>query len=64
MRYIFDFADPDHLEFILPTGQAGHFMSDHYKDMSEMWLKGKYITVPLSEDEFKKRTINVLKLIP
>jgi len=64
MRYIFDFADPDHLEFILPTGQAGHFMSDHYKDMSEMWLKGKYIKVPLKEDEFKKRTINVLKLIP
>jgi len=64
MRYIFDFADPDHLEFILPTGQAGHFMSGHYKDMSEMWLKGKYITVPLREDEFKKRTINVLKLIP
>lgn len=64
MRYIFDFADPDHLEFILPTGESGHFMSDHYKDMSEMWLKGKYITVPLREDEFKKRTINVLKLIP
>ncbi|MCX6174118.1 MAG: penicillin acylase family protein [Ignavibacteriales bacterium] len=64
MRYIFDFADPDHLEFILPTGESGHFMSDHYKDMSEMWLKGKYITVPLKEDEFKKSTINVLKLIP
>ncbi|OGH97967.1 MAG: penicillin amidase [Candidatus Melainabacteria bacterium GWF2_32_7] len=64
MRYIFDFADPDHLEFILTTGESGHFMSDHYKDMSEMWLKGKYIKVPLREDEFRKVTTNVLKLIP
>ena len=64
MRYIFDFADPDHLEFILPTGESGHFMSDHYKDMSEMWLKGKYIKVPLREEEFMKSTKNVLKLIP
>jgi len=64
MRYIFDFADPDHLEFIMPTGESGHFMSDHYKDMSDMWLKGKYIKIPLKEDEFAKRTVNVLKLQP
>ena len=64
MRYIFDFADPDHLEFILPTGESGHFMSPHYKDMSQMWLKGKYIKVPLREKEFIKKSKQVLQLIP
>jgi penicillin amidase len=64
MRYIFDFADPDHLEFILPTGQSGHFMSDHYKDMSDMWLKGKYIKLSLREEEFVKSSKQVLRLIP
>ena len=64
MRYIFDFADPDHLEFILPTGQSGHFMSDHYKDMSDMWLKGKYIRLSLREEEFVKSSKQVLRLIP
>lgn len=64
MRYIFDFADPDHLEFILPTGEAGHFMSDHYKDMSQMWLKGKYIKLPLKEDEFVKNSKHKLQLLP
>lgn len=64
MRYIFDFADPDHLEFILPTGQSGHFMSNHYKDMSDMWLKGKYIKLPLRKDEFVKSSKQVLRLIP
>lgn len=64
MRYIFDFADPDHLEFILPTGQSGHFMSSHYKDMSDMWLKGKYIKLSLLEDEFIKSSKKVLRLNP
>lgn len=64
MRYIFDFADPDHLEFILPTGQSGHFMSSHYKDMSDMWLKGKYIRLSLLEDEFIKSSKKVLRLNP
>ncbi|MEW6701109.1 MAG: penicillin acylase family protein [Bacteroidota bacterium] len=64
MRYIFDFADPDHLEFIMPTGESGHFMSKHYKDMSEMWLKGKYIKLSLKEEEFVKKSKSVMRLIP
>jgi penicillin amidase len=64
MRYIFDFSDPDHLEFILPTGESGYFMSDHYKDMSKMWLKGNYVKLPLREEEFIKTAKNNLHLIP
>jgi penicillin G amidase len=64
MRYIFDFADPDHLEYIMPTGESGHFMSSHYKDMSMMWLTGKYINLPLKEDEFIKSSKHQLQLIP
>jgi penicillin G amidase len=64
MRFIFDFADPDYLEFILPTGESGHFMSNHYKDMSKMWLKGNYIKLPLHEDEFIKSSKDDLRLMP
>jgi penicillin amidase len=64
MRYIYDFADPDHMNIILPTGQSGQFMSDHFKDMSAMWLKGKYIKINLLEDEFIKRSKFMMKLIP
>ncbi len=37
MRYIYDFSNPDEFEYILPTGQAGHFFSDHYCDMTSLW---------------------------
>lgn len=64
MRYIFDFADPEYLAFILPTGQSGNFMSDHYDDMSEMWLKGKYIKLPLNEEKFKVSVKHEMILLP
>lgn len=64
MRYIFDFADPDHLEFILPAGQSGNFASKHYNDMTELWLKGRYAKIPLSENEFINRSTDMMKLIP
>ncbi|MHB8929181.1 MAG: penicillin acylase family protein [Melioribacteraceae bacterium] len=64
MRYIFDFADPDHLEYIMPTGESEHFMSNHYKDMTSMWLNGKYIKLPLKEEEFIKSSKHLLRLLP
>jgi penicillin amidase len=64
MRYIFDFGAPNYLDFILPNGQSGHFMSEHYSDMTEKWLNGEYIRVPLEKNEFIKYSENLLKLIP
>ncbi len=54
MRYIFDFSSPDKFFMILPTGQSGNVMSDHYKDMTEMWLQGKYITIRTDDASIKR----------
>jgi penicillin amidase len=64
LRYVYDFGDPDYFYMILPTGQAGHFLNPHYKDMTEMWLKGKYVKIPLSEEKFINTSRHSLKLIP
>lgn len=64
MRYIFDFGNPEYLEFIMPTGQSGNFMSKHYSDMTSMWLKGEYIKVPLTFKEFKKKAKHKFVFIP
>jgi penicillin G amidase len=45
MRYIFDFARPDEFYLILNTGQSGHILSPHYKDMTNLWLRGKYMKI-------------------
>jgi len=45
MRYIYDFSKPDKFLYILPTGQSGHIMSEHYDDMTTKWLNGGYIKI-------------------
>lgn len=61
MRYIFDFSKPDEFYMILTTGESGNVMSDHYKDMSKMWLEGKYITVKTDLPSIK-RNKNLLEI--
>ncbi|HEX9740835.1 MAG TPA: penicillin acylase family protein, partial [Ignavibacteriaceae bacterium] len=63
MRYIFDFARPDEFHLILTTGQSGNLMSDHYKDMTKMWLRGEYMTIRTDEKSIR-RNKQMLHLIP
>jgi penicillin amidase len=64
MRFIYDFASPDEINFILPTGQSGHIMSDHYSDMTNYWLNGKYIKLNLNLDSIKVSSSFQLSLTP
>lgn len=64
MRYIFDFSNPDKFEFILPTGQSGHFFSDNYDNMTNFWLEGKYLTVNTNLDSVRVGKYSLLRLIP
>ncbi len=54
MRYIYDFSRPDEFYMILTTGESGNIMSDHYSDMSEMWLRGKYIRIKTDDASIRK----------
>lgn len=45
MRFIYDFSKPDEFLYILPTGQSGHILSEHYSDMTERWLNSGYIKI-------------------
>ncbi len=62
LRFLYDFAKPDEVNFILTTGEAGYFMSDHYDDMTEMWLKGKYIKVNINTSDISSRGYDLLQL--
>jgi penicillin G amidase len=64
MRYIFDFAKPDEFYLILTTGQSGNIMSDHYSDMSLMWLTGKYMKISIDEKLIKNASNKLLRLLP
>lgn len=48
MRAVYDLADLDRSEFIISTGQSGHFASPHYRDMAQPWADMQYVTIPTS----------------
>ena len=62
MRYIYDFAKPDEFIFIMPTGQSGHILSEHYDDMTKMWLNGTYIKLNLNEETIESTSKHRLLL--
>jgi penicillin amidase len=64
MRYIYDFANPDEFYLILTTGESGNIMSEHYRDMSLLWLSGKYMKISTDEDSIKRPNNKLLKLLP
>jgi len=40
---------------ILPTGQSGHPMHEHYADQTNLWLDGVYITLESNPDSVRRR---------
>lgn len=45
LRAVIDFADLDESGFVIATGQSGHPLSEHYRDMTTIWRDGGLITI-------------------
>ncbi len=63
IRFIYDFDAPDEFYLILTTGQSGNIFSDHYNDMTELWLEGKYMRINTNDDVIKNSKNKLFKLI-
>lgn len=50
-RRIIDFSDIENSWSILPTGQSGNPMSQHYRDQADMFVKGKFRKMKLNKKE-------------
>jgi len=63
MRYIYDFSKPDEFYMILTTGESGNIMSNHYSDMADKWLNGKYIKIKTDENSImnEKYLLKIVK---
>lgn len=62
LRFLIDFGDPDHALSVIPTGQSGNVLSDHYKDQAQMFVQGKYRTQITRRSELKNG--QTLSLVP
>ena len=55
VRMVWDLRDPYQSRWILPVGQSGHVLNEHYDSMQLRWFSGKSIKVfaENEREEFK-----------
>lgn len=63
-RGVYDFADPDSSVFVTATGQSGHFLSQHYDDLGQLWRRGEYIPMSLDIDLARAAAVGVTQITP
>jgi penicillin amidase len=62
-RRIIDFSDIENSWSILPTGQSGNPLSEHYSDQAALYNAGKFRRMKLNKEEIV-RTSTKLVFIP
>lgn len=63
-RRLIDFADPEHSLDILPTGNSGYFLSPHYDDQAEMFMKGEYREPRLTKEQIESHKKHEMRFGP
>ncbi|WP_409029058.1 penicillin acylase family protein [Gracilimonas sediminicola] len=64
IRRISDLFDMSRSKSILPTGQSGNPLSDHYGDQTDMWLDGQYRWLYQDSTLFEEADIRTMRLVP
>ncbi len=63
-RFVVDFSKPLEGEMVIPAGNSGNPMGEHFMDFYEMWKNGEYWPVSLDKQTTYGRAAQVLKLQP
>lgn len=53
-RRVIDFADVENAKTIIPTGQSGNVLSNHYKDQAQKYLNGEFVPMLLNKEMIQK----------
>ena len=64
LRAIYDLSNPDNSRFIHSTGQSGHVLSPHYRDMAEHWARVDYLPMVTDRAMVERDAYSTLVLRP
>ena len=59
-RRVIDFSDIENSWSILPTGQSGNPLSEHYRDQAEMYNSGKFRKMKLNKEEIIRTSTKLI----
>jgi penicillin amidase len=63
-RALYDLGDLSKSKFIHSSGQSGHPLSAHYRDLSRLWAKSQYVPAQTDPLAYRRGAIGILSLTP
>ena len=64
LRAIYDLSDPDASRFMHSTGQSGHVLSPHYRDMAQGWARVEYVPMITDPKAIERAAYATLRIEP
>jgi penicillin amidase len=63
-RGLYDLGDLDRSRWVAATGQSGHPLSSHYRDLTRLWALGEYVPMTRRAEAYGKDAIGRVRLVP
>jgi penicillin amidase len=63
-RAVYDLADLDRSEGVLPTGVSGNPASPHWNDQASMWAAGQLRPLPFTRPAVEAAAVHRLEVAP
>lgn len=64
LRAIYDLSNPDNSRFIHSTGQSGHVLSPHYRDLADHWARVEFVPMVTDRARVEKEAYSTLVIKP
>ncbi|MDQ7048298.1 MAG: penicillin acylase family protein [Enterobacterales bacterium] len=64
MRHIIDFGHTEQSDIIITTGQSGRWFSPFYKDQTDLWRQGMYLSLNLDKKTLEANSRSVTHFLP
>jgi len=64
MRHIIDFGHPRRSDLIITTGQSGHWFSPFYKDQTDLWRQGEYLSLSADKNMLQANSQSITHFVP
>jgi penicillin amidase len=62
LRLVIDVGAWENSRFVLPGGQSGNPLSDHYADLFPLWQRGEGVPIAWTPEEVRAATVSTLEL--
>ncbi|MET0413961.1 MAG: penicillin acylase family protein [Polyangiaceae bacterium] len=61
-RALYDLSNLDASRAVINTGESGHVLSPHYRDLHSLWARGKYVSLTMERSAIERGGVGTIVL--